>query len=171
MNELWIPILGVICAVGMPVLLGIIASYMTIKSKHEEKMAMIEKGIVLEEAMRPERRPNRYNTLRNGIFMIGLSLGVIVGMMLDSAFTYDSDWFFLLVPAITIMVRFGRAKCEGCQKRKGRIAVRYDNGGGLEAYRLCAGLRIAGRCSGSLWTSFCRRCRYLFYLQPERRDD
>ena len=36
MNELWIPILGVICAVGMPVLLGIIASYMTIKSKHEE---------------------------------------------------------------------------------------------------------------------------------------
>ena len=43
MNELWIPILGVICAVGMPVLLGIIASYMTIKSKHEEKMAMIEK--------------------------------------------------------------------------------------------------------------------------------
>ena len=84
-------------------MLGIIASYMTIKSKHEEKMAMIEKGIVLEEAMRPERRPNRYNTLRNGIFMIGLSLGVIVGMMLDSAFTYDSDWFFLLVPAITIM--------------------------------------------------------------------
>ena len=66
-------------------------------------MAMIEKGIVLEEAMRPERRPNRYNTLRNGIFMIGLSLGVIVGMMLDSAFTYDSDWFFLLVPAIKIM--------------------------------------------------------------------
>ena len=65
----------------------------------------------------------------------------------------------------------GRAKCEGCQKRKGRIAVRYDNGGGLEVYRLCAGLRIAGRCSGSLWTSFCRRCRYLFYLQPERRDD
>lgn len=48
MNELWIPILGVICAVGMPVLLGIIASYMTIKSKHEEKMAMIEKGIVLK---------------------------------------------------------------------------------------------------------------------------
>ena len=59
MNELWIPILGVICAVGLPVLLGII--------------------------------------------MIGLSLGVIVGMMVDSAFTYDSDWFFLLVPAITIM--------------------------------------------------------------------
>ena len=106
MNELWIPILGVICAVGMPVLLGIIASYMTIKSKHEEKMAMIEKGIVLEEAMRPERRPNRYNTLRNGIFMIGLSLGVIVGMMLDSAFTYDSDWFFLLVPVYYDYVRW-----------------------------------------------------------------
>ena len=30
MNELWIPILGVICAVGMPVLLGIIASYIDV---------------------------------------------------------------------------------------------------------------------------------------------
>ena len=86
MNELWIPILGVICAVGMPVLLGIIASYMTIKSKHEEKMAMIEKGIVLEEAMRPERRPNRYNTLRNGIFMIGLSLGSFYNLFLSFPF-------------------------------------------------------------------------------------
>ncbi|MDD2952772.1 MAG: hypothetical protein PHC95_06380 [Parabacteroides sp.] len=103
MDELWIPILGVICAVGMPVLLAIIASYMTIKSKHAEKMAMIEKGIVLEEAAKPERKPNRYNTLRNGIFMIGLSLGVIVGMMVDSVYTYNSDWFFLLVPAITIL--------------------------------------------------------------------
>jgi len=103
MNELWIPILSIICAVGMPVLLGIIVSYMLIKSKHEEKMAMIEKGIVLEEAVRPERKPNRYNTLRNGIFMIGLSLGVIVGMMVDSIFTYNSDWYFLLVPAIMVM--------------------------------------------------------------------
>lgn len=56
MNELWIPILGVICAVGMPVLLGIIASYMTIKSKHEEKMAMIEKGIVLEGGSAPREK-------------------------------------------------------------------------------------------------------------------
>lgn len=103
MEGLWIPILGIICAVGMPVLFAIIASYMVIKSKHEEKMAMIEKGIVLEEAARPERKPNRYNTLRNGIFMIGLSLGVIVGMFVNLAINSDNEWFYLLVPAITIL--------------------------------------------------------------------
>lgn len=102
-EEVWIPILGVICAVGMPVLLAIMASYMIIKSKHEEKMAMIERGIVMEEVARPERKPSRYNTLRNGIFMIGLSLGVIVGMFINLAIDSDSDWFYLLVPAITIL--------------------------------------------------------------------
>lgn len=101
--ELWIPILGVICAVGMPVLLAIIASYMTIKSKHEEKMAMINKGIILEEAARPERKPSRYNTLRNGIFMVGLSIGVIVGMFANFSINSDNEWFYLLVPAITIL--------------------------------------------------------------------
>ncbi len=102
-DGLLVPILGIICVIGMPVLLAIIASYMTIKSKHEEKMAMIERGIVLEEAPRPERNPNRYNTLRNGILMIGLSLGVIVGLAFDSSFTYDSDWFFLSLPAVVIL--------------------------------------------------------------------
>lgn len=101
--ELWIPILGVICAVGMPVLLAIIASYMTIKSKHEEKMAMIDKGIILEEAAQPERKPSRYNTLRNGIFMVGLSIGVIVGMFANLSINSDNEWFYLLVPAITIL--------------------------------------------------------------------
>ncbi len=102
-DGLLVTILGIICVIGMPVLLAIIASYMTIKSKHEEKMAMIERGIVLEEAPRPERNPNRYNTLRNGILMIGLSLGVIVGLAFDSSFTYDSDWFFLSLPAVVIL--------------------------------------------------------------------
>ena len=83
-------------------MLGIIASYMTIKSSMRKDGDDRERNCV-GRGYAPERRPNRYNTLRNGIFMIGLSLGVIVGMMVDSAFTYDSDWFFLLVPAITIM--------------------------------------------------------------------
>lgn len=104
MNEgFWIPVLGIICAVGMPVLLAVMASYMTIKSKHEEKMAMIDKGIVMEEVARPERKPSRYNTLRNGIFMIGLSLGVIVGMFVNLSIDSSNDWFYLLVPAITIL--------------------------------------------------------------------
>lgn len=103
MEGLWIPILGIICAVGMPVILAIIASYMIIKSRHEEKMAMIDKGIVLEETVRPEKKPNRYNTLRNGIFMIGLALGVIIGMFVDANHSFNNDWFFLLVPAITVM--------------------------------------------------------------------
>lgn len=100
-----IPILGIICGVGLPVLSAFIVSYMLIKSKHEEKMAMIEKGIVLEEVSRRGRCPNRYSALRNGILMIGLSLGVIVGMIIDARFSYQGDWKVMLIPVI--MVLFG----------------------------------------------------------------
>ena len=57
------------------------------------------------------------------------------------------------------------------KRGKGELLFGMTMEEALEAYRLCAGLRIAGRCSGSLWTSFCRRCRYLFYLNQKRQDD
>lgn len=106
-GELTIAVLGVICAIGLPVLLAIIVSYTLIKSKHQEKMAMIEKGIVFEERDMSGRKPSRYNSLRNGVLMIGLSLGLIVGMVLDTYIDSDSDWGFFLVPGITVL--FGGA--------------------------------------------------------------
>ncbi len=102
-GDLLIEVLGIVCAVGLPLFLAIIATYMTIKGRHEEKMAMIEKGVLFEEKTRPERKPGRYNALRNGICMIGLSLGVIVGMVIDSYISSESDWYYLLVPAITVL--------------------------------------------------------------------
>lgn len=102
-EELLIPIVAIVCGAGLPMLLAIIASYMLIKSKHDEKMAMIEKGIILEEAALQERKPGRYNALRNGICMVGLSLGVIVGLLIDANLAYESNWSMLVVPTVTVM--------------------------------------------------------------------
>ena len=75
--ESWlIPLVAIVCAVGLPVVLLIVLVVRTTRTKHEERMAMIEKGIVLEE---PERKANKFNALRNGLLMIGLALGAISG--------------------------------------------------------------------------------------------
>lgn len=99
-----LPVLGIFGGCILPIVAGAVIAYVVLKGRHEEKMAMIDKGIVLEEAAQPERKPNRYNTLRNGILMVGLSLGVFVGILLDSSLTYDSDWTFLVVTASTVFL-------------------------------------------------------------------
>ena len=71
MEEWLVPLVAIICAVGLPVLLLMILVIRTTRTKHEERMAMIEKGIVLEE---PERKTNKFNALRNGLLMIGWAL-------------------------------------------------------------------------------------------------
>ena len=77
MEDWLIPLVAIVCAVGLPVVLLIVLVVRTTRTKHEERMAMIEKGIVLEE---PERKVNKFNALRNGLLMIGLALGAIGGI-------------------------------------------------------------------------------------------
>ena len=68
--ESWlIPLVAIVCAVGLPVVLLIVLVVRTTRTKHEERMAMIEKGIVLEE---PERKVNKFNAWMIRCRMTGL---------------------------------------------------------------------------------------------------
>ena len=92
--ESWlIPLVAIVCAVGLPVVLLIVLVVRTTRTKHEERMAMIEKGIVLEE---PERKANKFNALRNGLLMIGLALGAIGGIYLDDTMPHDWAGFVVI---------------------------------------------------------------------------
>ena len=100
--EEWLnPLVAIICAVGLPVLLLMILVIRTTRTKHEERMAMIEKGIVLEE---PERKTNKFNALRNGLLMIGLALGAVAGIFFDSSLSAASnDWAGFSVVIFTVL--------------------------------------------------------------------
>ena len=64
---------------------------------------MIERGIVPEEAQRQKVNPNRYIALRNGILMISLALGALIGIWIENSFTFTNEWHWLLVPMITVL--------------------------------------------------------------------
>ncbi|MDR1982060.1 MAG: hypothetical protein LBQ39_10665 [Tannerellaceae bacterium] len=82
-----VAILGVIFIFGFPVIAIIILGWKSQESKHAERIAMIERGIVPEEAKKPERA-KKYTGLRNGLLMIGLALG----LMADSRFDVGVGW-------------------------------------------------------------------------------
>lgn len=94
MEDVVVPLVAIICSVGLPVLVLIIYAVKTTQAKHEERMAMIEKGIILEE---PEKKANRFNALRNGLLMIGLALGALAGVFLNDSFPYDWGGFSVVV--------------------------------------------------------------------------
>jgi hypothetical protein len=100
MEGLLIPIVAIVCTIGLPIIMVIILGVQAQRGRHEERLAMIEKGTVLEEA---EKKPNRYPALRNGIVMIGLSLGLIVGLFVDPYLPSYNDYFSFGIPAFTIL--------------------------------------------------------------------
>lgn len=102
-GETWVAILGVICTIGLPVVMAIFICYWVLTGKHKERMAMIERGIVPEEAQRQKANPNRYIALRNGILMISLALGALIGIWIENSFTFTNEWHWLLVPMITVL--------------------------------------------------------------------
>lgn len=100
MENLLVPIVAIVCAVGLPIIMIIILGVQAQRGRHAERLAMIEKGAVLEE---PEKKANRYPALRNGIVMIGLSLGLIIGLFVEPYMPNYSDFFSLGIPAFTIL--------------------------------------------------------------------
>lgn len=100
-EEIIIPVLGILCAIALPLILVILAVYWTVTSKHKEKMAMIERGIAPDENA-PELKPNRYSSLRNGLLMIGLAIGTIAGIFLARTMNEDYEMFLIIVAMIVV---------------------------------------------------------------------
>lgn len=90
------------CAVGAPVVCAATAIIKLGRFRHEERMKMIEGGVILRE---PEKRANRYPALRNGLFMIGLALGVLIGLFVNPYVPEDEYGFeFFTVPMCALLM-------------------------------------------------------------------
>ncbi len=78
----FIPVIAIICTIGLPVVAGWILGLQWIKSRNQERMGLINQGIIPPDS--PRRRkanPNRLVSLRNGIVLIALGIGIIVGFL------------------------------------------------------------------------------------------
>lgn len=100
-EEIIIPVLGILCAIALPLILVILSVYWTVTSKHKEKMAMIERGIAPDENA-SDRQPNRYGSLRNGLLMIGLAIGTIAGIFLARTMREEYEMFLIIVAMIVV---------------------------------------------------------------------
>lgn len=80
MDEL-VPIIAIICTIGLPIIAGWILGLQWVKSRHAERMGLINQGIIPPDSPKKKSDPNRFVSLRNGIVLIALGIGIIVGFL------------------------------------------------------------------------------------------
>lgn len=102
-QEIIIPIAGIIGVIVLPTTLLAMILYHYYKNRHEEKMAMIEKGITWKEPEKPVRKINRYATLEYALVMIGLGLGAFIGIWITPYVPQGSFWHSFLFPAFIVL--------------------------------------------------------------------
>ena len=100
MSGLLIPIVAIICTIGLPILVISIIVYKSVQTNHQEKLAMIEKGMILQE---PEKRTNKYTALRNGLLLVGLAVGAMIGLGISETWLRDSFAGDFMIAIMTIL--------------------------------------------------------------------
>lgn len=89
---------------GMPiVLVWIILEFRKNKNRHNERMSLISQGIIPEEEVKRKRNPNRFVSLRNGIVLIGLAIGILVGFTIAQNLALSEETAFWIYSASILL--------------------------------------------------------------------
>ena len=85
-----IPILGIICIFGLPILTVAFVLVKLITSNNKERLELARHGIIPPVQSKPS--PNKYRSLRNGILSIGVALGIVLGLIIMPYFKSNEDY-------------------------------------------------------------------------------
>ena len=76
-----IPLLAIICTIGLPIIVGLLLGLRWMNNRNQERMALINQGIIPPDTPRSKANPNKLVALRNGIILIAIGIGGIVGFL------------------------------------------------------------------------------------------
>lgn len=81
-----VAVVTVILIFGGPtiLILGLVLGLRTMKNRHAERMALINQGLMPPDTPTKRANPNRFITLRNGIVLVSLAIGIVVGFLLPN---------------------------------------------------------------------------------------
>ena len=98
-----IPIIAIISIFALPIITALILIFKKISSTHKERMGLIEQGIIPPNQSKRKRTPNRYVSLRNGIVLIALGIGLIVGFLGTNYLVIGENNPFMFVVSSTVL--------------------------------------------------------------------
>lgn len=76
-----VPVIAILSTIALPVVVGLILGAKKLGAEHKERMGLINQGIIPPDATKKKTTPNRFVSLRNGIILVALGIGIIVGFL------------------------------------------------------------------------------------------
>lgn len=126
---LFIPIIAILSSVALPIIVAWILLLKKINSTHKERMGLIQQGIIPPNEPKRKSIPNRYRSLRNGIILVWLGLGVIVGFVTaNNLGTYENK-FLIVIAIIVFFLGLGYLSFFLITRN-----IKINNGGNAEGY-------------------------------------
>ncbi len=109
MEDTLVPIVALVSVFGFPVaLLWVIMELRKVNLRNRERMSLISQGIIPEEEIKPKRSPNRFVSLRNGIVLIGIAVGILVGFSITEGMSLsDEKAFWIYTSSILLFLGIG----------------------------------------------------------------
>ena len=80
-EDVLIPIIAILSAVALPIVTALVLILRKLNADHNERMALINQGIIPPNEPKKKTNPNRLVALRNGIILAALGVGIIVGFL------------------------------------------------------------------------------------------
>lgn len=106
--ETLVAVISIISIFALPIITALILIFKKISSTHKERMGLIEQGIIPPNQSKRKRTPNRYVSLRNGIVLIALGIGVILGFLGTNYLVIgENNPFLFLVASVILFLGIG----------------------------------------------------------------
>ena len=101
--ESFIAVVVILSTIALPIATGLILGFKKLNSAHKERMGLIQQGIIPPNEPKRKSTPNRYRSLRNGVLLIALGVGLIVGFLGANYLPMSEDNSFLFVTASIVL--------------------------------------------------------------------
>lgn len=96
-----VPIVGILCAIGLPVVLGGMILLKLLSSDKKVRMELARQGIIPP----PEGKtaPNKYRSLRNGFLCVGIAIGLVLGVIVSPYIARTLDYQYLVISSSVLL--------------------------------------------------------------------
>ena len=108
MENVFIPIVSILSAVALPIVTALVLILRKLNADHNERMALINQGIIPPNEPKKKTNPNRLVSLRNGIILAALGIGILVGFLCSQYLVIgEENKFWIMSASIVFFLGVG----------------------------------------------------------------
>jgi len=107
-SETIVAVIAIICVFAVPFAAVAILGVKAMNDRNKERMGLINQGIIPPENPKSQRTPNRLVSLRNGILLVALGIGLVVGFICAEYLTIgQNNQFWIIASSIVLFLGIG----------------------------------------------------------------